>query len=251
MKSSTTATARIGRLLATSLKVSCLVLFAAAARADDVIALQLTQGYPDGYQFYDYLPASGPEQSVPANPYPILLTDLTDPALFDNTAAFAICYDLNNPTDVQTWYDGTFVYATDAPGDVIYMEASYLANMLDNYGELNLSITVRGEISMAIWQIMWDTSTDSEKLPFYPDPAAQVYIDQAAEAVALGQWTVSDASLYPTFMPDNTNSQRFGIIFFYNPPVNDVPEPDSWPLLGTGLLVLAVLLRRRASPSAV
>lgn len=206
-------TAPARQLFPAALKLVSLLLLAAAAHADGIMQLYLTQGYPDGYQFYDYLPASGPEQSVPANPYPILLTDSADLGLFDNTPALAICNDLYDGTRVQTWYTGTFVDATNAPGDLIYMEASYLANMLDNYGDLNASITVRGEISMAIWEIMFPTSTNSENGTLYDDPAAQAFIDQAAAAVALGQWTVTDAALYPTFMPDDTSSQRFAIIF--------------------------------------
>jgi hypothetical protein len=62
-------------------------------------------------------------------------------------------------------------------------------------------------------------------------------------------WTVADSALYPTFMPDNKSSQRFGIILQDTPPIY-LPEPGGWLLLGTGLPVLGLLLRRRARHSA-
>jgi hypothetical protein len=63
--------------------------------------------------------------------------------------------------------------------------------------------------------------------------------------VSSGEWTVADASVYPTWMPDNPAIQRFGIFFPGTPPVI-TPEPGGVALLGSGLLGLALLWRRRA-----
>jgi len=236
-------TAQFRRLLAASLKVTFFLLFVAGAHADDIVTLTLTQPYPGGYTFYSYTPSGGPTQSNPISPYQISLTDTG--GLFDNTLALGICYDINNGTPVQTTVSGSFVAETGLP----YMEASFLVNQINLESHLGAGPSVLGPLSMAVWQVMWNSSSNSENKPFYADPAAQGYVNWAAFEVGTGGWTVADASRYLTFIPSNSTYQRFGIILEGTPPVDVLPEPGGLTLLGTGLVVVGALLRRRTRHS--
>lgn len=221
----------------------CCVLLTAAAHADTV-SLTLNADYPSAYTFYSYTATDGSAQDAPVAPYLATLTD-TD-GLFKNTPVSAICYDINNPTDVGTVYTGHFAYYTDLAS----MEATYLVNMLNLDGDNSTSASVRGPIGLAIWQIMFPSSTQTDGSNFPADPAAVTYENQAYQAVTSGLWTVADSNLYPTFMPDNTAAQRFGVILAMAPPVevSATPEPSSWILLGSALAVTA--LAKRLMPRA-
>jgi hypothetical protein len=74
----------------------------------------------------------------------------------------------------------------------------------------------------------------------HDDPAAQPFIDQATAAVTSGAWTAEDAQAYPTGMPDDTSIQRFGIVY------DTTPDPAGFLLLGSGVVAVASLWRRRA-----
>jgi hypothetical protein len=87
---------------------------------------------------------------------------------------------------------------------------------------------------------MFPSSTNPKNEPPYEDPAAQPFVDQAVAAVTSGGWTAEDAEPHPTWMPDDPDIQRFGIIY------ETTPEPAGFPLLGSGLVALASLRRRRA-----
>jgi hypothetical protein len=238
--------------IAATLKLGCCVLlFAAAAHADiDTVTLTLNPNYPSQYSFYDYTSAGGSVESDAVSPY---LTTLSDSAgLFNNLAVYSICYDINNSTPAGTSYTGHFETGNPSTAE---LEATYLDNLLVLNGGLAAPLGTRGAISLAIWQIMYASSNDSDGHPFQTsdrDPAAQPYVNQAIAAVAGGSWNASDASLYPEWVPDNPSIQRFGIVIENNPPVKDLdgpmptPEPGGLALLGTGLLTLGLLGRRRA-----
>lgn len=229
--------------LATCLKlVCCCVLFAAAVRADTV-TLTLNVNFPGDYIFYTYTSVGGSTESDPVAPYDTILTD-TD-GTYNNTPVFAICYDINNDTNVGTAFTGHF---TNDYSSVAVLQATFLGNLLDLDGDRAAPLAVQGAISLAIWQIMYPTSTDSNGHPFLPsdwDPAAQAYVNLAIAVVASGQWNAHDATLYPMWVPDNPGLQRFGIIFEDVPPIV-VPEPGALALLSSGLLAMAWLWRRRA-----
>jgi hypothetical protein len=228
---------RFGHLLSASLKAGCLLLLVAAAHADTVY-LDLNQVPP----LYTFTDSSGDSVSNYVGPYPTLLASTPGGS---SPQIFSICFDINNPTDGGLWYSGQLVTNTDTAT----LEATFLINLLSLDGGPSAPIAVKGAISYAIWDIMFPSSTDSEGGGYDDDPAAQPYVNLAVWEVANNVWTVADSALYPTFMPDNKSSQRFGIILQDTPPIY-LPEPGGWLLLGTGLPVLGLLLRRRARHSA-
>jgi hypothetical protein len=148
---------------------------------------------------------------------------------------------MNAATNIGTTYSGSVEPVTDFIGSTStdIMEATYLGNELMNDGGLNAPLATKGAISTAIWQIM-NASSTTGVTPFPSNPAAQPYIADAVVAVGNGTWTVADANLYTTWMPDDIASiQRF------DAPA-PTPEPGSFILFGTGLLGLAAFwLRRR------
>lgn len=230
-------TSRFRRVLATTLKAGSLLLFAAAVHAD-TIYLDLNQ-VPPQYTFTD---SNGDVVTNYVAPYPTFLSSTPGGP---SPQIFSICFDINNPTDGYEWYSGHLATNTDTAT----LEATFLINLLSLDGGASAPIAVKGAISYAIWDIMFPSSNDSEGGGYDDDPAAQPYIALAVWEVANSVWTTADSALYPTFMPDDTSSQRFGIILQDTPPIN-LPEPGGWLLLGTGLPVLAVLARRRARHSA-
>lgn len=224
------------------LKFTFCLLFAVAANADTVnLTLNGNLSSPT-YTHYTYTDYANQVVSQWVAPYQITLTD-TD-GIYDG-AAFAICYDINNDTNVGTTFTGHLVFDYD---DTAVLESTYLANLLNLDGDQQAPIAVQGAISLAIWQIMYPTSTDSNHEPFTAseyDPAAQPYIAQAAAAVASGNWTTWDTNFYPMWVPDDPGLQRFGVILQETPPVVN-PEPGGFLLFGSGLAFMALLWRRRA-----
>ena len=198
--------------LATVIIASCLP-FAVTAAADS-ITVTLDPNYPSDYTFYSFTATDGSTHDEPVAPYSVTVTDAD--GIYHDASAYAFCYDINNDDYVGTPYTGSLVYDTDTAT----MEATYLVNELNLAGLDSASTSVKGAISMAIWQIMFPSSTQSDGSYLPVDPAAQSYVTAADQAVSSGAWTEADSDLYPTFIPDDTSSQRYGLILSTSTPVN-------------------------------
>src|ERR1019366_2505056 len=210
-------------------------LFVAAASAS-TMSVTLSSAYPSAYSFYSYTATDGSAQNnIPVAPY---LATLNQTGVFNNQTAYVICYDLNNPSNIGQAYTGHLAYNTDTAT----LEATYLANQLNLLGVYAAPTSLKGAISMAIWATMFPSSTKTDGSYFPADPAAQVWETQASGAVQSGLWTVADSNLYPTFIPDDTTSQRFGVIeTSVTPPqiTYVAPEPGTMWLLFIGVVLLA------------
>lgn len=228
----------------------CLGLSIAIHAATVDLTLDGNFATPD-YAFYSFTDTAGVAQDpIPVGPY---ITYLNGDG-YNDAPAYTICYDINSPTAVGTSYPGQLEVLTDAAT----MEATYLVNQLNLAGGINAPLATRGAISLAIWQIMYPSST-TNGTAFPSDPAAQPYETAAATAVSNGSWTTADSAVYPTWVPNDPSVQRFGVIL---PGVTSIttvesgtPEPASLGLMGLGILGMAVLgtrqeIRRR-SPRAL
>ena len=215
-----------------SVKIALGTIFLAlstVAHADVDVTLTLDADWSK-YLFYNY--DGAPEPNIPVGPYRATVSGGT----YTNTPVLVFCYDFFSPTNIGTTYDGSVVLVDPTvPG---LMEATYLVNKMELLGGLDAGPATRGAISMAIWELMNQTST-TKSLPFPADPAAQPYLDEAANAVVSGRWTVGNAARYPTWVPQVSNIQRFGgIVLESNPDPVGMPEPSSLVPLGFGIFGL-------------
>ncbi len=223
-------------------------LWIAGAAQADQFSVMLSSNYPTAYSFYSFTAADGSAQNnIPVAPYPISISDTG--GVYNNTSAYAICLDYNNPSYVGQTYTGQLVVNTNLAS----METSYLTNMLNLDGLAAASTTIKGEISFAIWQIMFPSSTQTDGSYFPVDNASAALELQAYSAVTSGTWTAADNSLYPTFEPTDTTSQRYAVILPGTAPVETLmggseqgsaPEPGTVVLMGGGFAWLAIRKRR-------
>jgi len=208
------------------------LVFASTAFADGIT---LSGNYPNGYLWYTFTATNGNTYSEPVSPYTATssINGVNIPSQFG-------CLDINNPTDVGSFYSGTFGYAVTTADD----EVSWLADQLAGTTPNNPSPNT-GAISMAIWEIEFPSSTDSEGGGMPIDPAAQIWIDDAAYAVLEGGYKPDSVF----FTPDDPGSQRFVEISLTSDPgtLDLIPEPGTLGMMGAGLLGLALMLRRRLS----
>jgi hypothetical protein len=220
------------------LALVCAVL-SSIAHASTILTLDGNFAAPD-YAFYTYTDVYGvAHDSIPVDPY----IATSDGGTYNNASVFLFCYDLNSPTEVATPYSGSIESVTEfsGPAFTALMEATYLLNELNEDGMLNAPLATRGAISMAIWEIM-NPSSSTASTQFPTDPAAGPYELEAANAVSYGSWTIADAADWPTWVPDNPEIQRFGVVVAGAPPV---PEPGTMVLAGLGLIVLGCFKRKR------
>ena len=221
-------------------------LVSMAASASSIVNLTLDGNFssPD-YSWYTYTDTAGQQETDPVGPYITYLTG----GVYNDALAYTFCYDINSETDVGVSYAGQF----ETPTDAATMESTFLLNQLNQAGGFNAPLADRGAIAMAIWELMYPSSTTNG--PTFPsDPAAQPYELEAEQAVANGTWTVADSAQYPTWVPDDSSIQRFGVILPGTAPIENselppAPEPASLGLAGLGVLGLGVFgfrAKRRA-----
>lgn len=196
------------------------LMLAVSAMASDV-TVNLN---PDLNQYatYTYTGSDGNQHQEYVAPYAATVT-------IDGVQqqGFLACFDINKPTYVGQDYAGTLV----TPTTTADFEASWLLDQLVGT-TWQTDPSYLGPISLAIWQVEFDPATGE----MATDPAAQPWVDAAAAAVAGGY--VPDKLM---FLPDDTSSQRFGVITLNAP----VPEPGTLAMFGSGIVGLAGVLRRK------
>jgi PEP-CTERM motif len=217
--------------------------FASAAFADGI---ELTAPYPGGYLWYQFTDEGNNAYNLPVAPYTSTTT-----IGGDTVSSYLICLDINNPTNVNTFYSGTFYTAetiSEVPGQASLDTNKAVSWLADNLAGITPNDPAHaanaGPISLAIWQIEFATSNNHEGGADPIDPAAAAWITEATDAVNAGY---QPDSVF--FIPVDTTSQRFVAISETSTPgtlgLLPAPEPGTIGMMGTGLLGLAGLLRRK------
>jgi hypothetical protein len=205
--------------------------FASTAFADG-ITLNGNLSAPN-YLYYSFTATDTITYNLPVAPYPSTTT-----IYGVTTTSFLACLDINNGTDVGAFYSGTFGVAQTTAD----YEVSWLADQMAGTSPSSPSSS-DGPIAMAIWQVEFPSSNNSEGGTDPIDPASAVWISDAAAAVAAGY---QPDSVF--FFPDNTTSQRFVEVSVTGEPGTLpllAPEPGTMGMMGAGLMGLAGILRRR------
>jgi len=205
-----------------------MMLLAGLASADSVM---FGLGGDPG-QYYTFTPVGAPAgvtDTEPAGPYPGVLVENNSA---DNNFFFCITF-----TKVAYWgasYEGTLIAPTTQP----QLEAAYLASELYNLGDQNAPLSVKGAISMAIWQI-----TDPTPGHVPVDPAAQPYVAQAQAAYNAGKLTPAQFTSSKIFVPNDPSIQDFMLSAAQ---LTATPEPGTIALMLTGLGLIAISRLRRS-----
>ena len=219
------------KLRTLGLAAVCAVLLVATSFAGSVsITLDANAGDYVFYQFYDQF--NHLQQQFVA-PYPVTVTSGGQ----IGGAALA-CYDINNPNWLGGTYTGTVYYSvTTAEKEISWLGDQVRVTPLSDANTL-------GAISNAMWELGFPSSTNAEGGYLPIDPAAIPWIADAASAVADGY----QPDIY-VFVPDDSTTQRFGFIDVASNvdlyPQYPTPEPASLLLVGSGVLGIAGLIRRK------
>jgi PEP-CTERM motif len=147
-----------------------------------------------------------------------------------NPALFT-CLDLFLETNVGQPYTGSLIAATTtAEKEAVWLTDQENVLLSQTHTPQN-DTTAFGDLNWAVWNVIDPSGVDITGLP-----GAQTDVANAAAAVAAGY--VPD---HPIFNPDDTNSQSFSVVS------SATPEPGTLAMMGTGMLGLAGVLRRKLS----